>query len=37
VEDAIQRHDHEAADEAQLYRRLSPAQKQLVYLFLRSL
>ncbi len=37
VEDAIQRHDHEASDEAQRYRRLTPAQKQLVYLFLRSL
>lgn len=37
VEDAIQRHSREAADEAQRYRFLSPAQKQLVYQFLRSL
>ena len=37
VEDAIQRHSHEAADEALRYRFLSPAQKQLIYLFLRSL
>jgi CxxC motif-containing protein (DUF1111 family) len=37
LEDAIQRHDHEAGDEAQRYRRLSPAQKQLLNAFLRSL
>lgn len=37
IEDAVQRHSHEAADEAQRFRNLSPAQKQLVYAFLRSL
>ncbi len=37
VEDAIQRHDHEAANQAQLYRRLTPAQKQVLFAFLRSL
>lgn len=37
LEEAIQKHEHEAADEAYRYRRLTPAQKQLVYLFLRSL
>jgi len=37
IEDAIQKHSHEAADEAQRFRNVSPAQKQLVYAFLRSL
>lgn len=37
IEEAIQRHSHEAADEAQRFRNLSAAQKQLVYAFLRSL
>jgi CxxC motif-containing protein (DUF1111 family) len=37
IEDAVQKHSHEAADEAQRFRNLSPAQKQLVYSFLRSL
>ena len=35
--EAIERHDHEAADEAFRFRRLSPAQKQLLYQFLGSL
>jgi CxxC motif-containing protein (DUF1111 family) len=35
--EAIERHDHEAADEALKYRRLSPARKQLLYRFLGSL
>jgi CxxC motif-containing protein (DUF1111 family) len=37
LEDAVQKHAHEAADEAARFRNLSPAQKQLVYAFLRSL
>jgi len=37
IEEAVQKHSHEAADEAQRFRNLSPAQKQLVYAFLRSL
>lgn len=37
IEEAVQRHTREAADEAQRFRNLSPAQKQLVYVFLRSL
>jgi CxxC motif-containing protein (DUF1111 family) len=37
IEDAVQKHSHEAADEAQRFRNLSLAQKQLVYAFLRSL
>ncbi len=37
VEEAVQKHGHEAADEASRFRNLSPAQKQLVYSFLRSL
>jgi CxxC motif-containing protein (DUF1111 family) len=35
--EAIERHQHEAADEAFKYRRLTPAQKQLLYRFLGSL
>jgi CxxC motif-containing protein (DUF1111 family) len=35
--EAVERHDHEAADEAFKFKRLSPAQKQLVYQFLGSL
>ena len=34
-EEAINRHQHEAADEAANFRRLSAAQKQLLYAFLR--
>jgi CxxC motif-containing protein (DUF1111 family) len=37
VEDAIQRHDHEAAAQAQKFSRLTQAQKQLLDVFLRSL
>ena len=34
---AIERHDHESADEARKFKQLSPAQQQLVYQFLGSL
>jgi CxxC motif-containing protein (DUF1111 family) len=37
LEDAIQKHTHEAAVQAQKYSTLTPAQKQLVNAFLRSL
>ena len=37
IEEAVQRHRQEAAEESQRFRNLSPAQKQLVYAFLRSL
>ena len=37
IEEAIQRHTREAADEASRFRNLTAAQKQLVYAFLRSL
>ena len=37
LEDAIQKHAHEAAAQAQQYGALTPAQKQLVNAFLRSL
>jgi CxxC motif-containing protein (DUF1111 family) len=36
-EQAIQKHSHEAASEAQKYDQLSPAQKQLLHVFLNSL
>jgi len=36
-QDAIQRHQNEAADEAGKFARLSPAQKTLLYQFLGSL
>lgn len=37
LEDAIQKHSHEAAAQSQRYNSLTPAQKQLVNAFLRSL
>jgi CxxC motif-containing protein (DUF1111 family) len=37
LEEAIQKHTHEAATEAQKFSRLSPAQKQLLNVFLNSL
>ncbi len=37
VEQAIHKHSHEAASEAERYRQLSPAQKQLLNVFLNSL
>ncbi len=37
LEQAIQKHTHEAASEAQRFRQLSPAQKQLLDVFLNSL
>lgn len=36
-EQAIHKHTHEAATEAQRYRQLTPAQKQLLHVFLNSL
>ena len=35
--EAIYRHEHEAADAASKFKRLGPAQKQLLYQFLGSL
>ena len=37
IEEAIHKHGHEAADEAQRFRNLPQSQKQLLYAFLRSL
>ena len=37
IEEAVQRHSHEAAGEALRFRSLPSAQKQLIYTFLRSL
>lgn len=37
LDDAIHRHGHEAASAAQKFRALAPAEKQLIYLFLKSL
>jgi CxxC motif-containing protein (DUF1111 family) len=37
VDDAIRRHGHEAALASQRFRALAPAEKQLIYIFLKSL